>query len=78
MKLVALTNTPVSQHQYQKLYVGRIGKASKQKKRHAYLKDFVWKEMNKLYKDIFSEALPINSPEILDDIVKKLSSLNLF
>jgi type I restriction enzyme M protein len=33
--------------------------------------------MNKYYKDIFSETMPIDSPEILDEIVKKLSNLNL-
>lgn len=47
------------------------------KQRHAYLKDFVWKEMNKYYKDIFSEKMPIDSPEILDEIVRNLSKLNL-
>ena len=47
------------------------------KERHAYLKDFVWKEMNKYYKDIFSETMPIGNAEILDEIVRKLSKLNL-
>jgi len=47
------------------------------KERHDYLKTFVWKEMNKYYKDIFSETMPIDSPEILDEIVRKLSKLNL-
>jgi len=47
------------------------------KQRHDYLKNFVWKEMNKYYKDIFSETMPIDSPEILDEIVRKLSKLNL-
>ena len=47
------------------------------KQRHDYLKNFVWKEMNKYYKDIFSETMPIDSPEIMDEIVRKLSKLNL-
>lgn len=47
------------------------------RQRHDYLKNFVWKEMNKYYKDIFSETMPIDSPEILDEIVRKLSRLNL-
>lgn len=47
------------------------------KQRHDYLKNFVWKEMNNYYKDIFSEKMPIDSPEILDEIVRKLSKLNL-
>jgi type I restriction enzyme M protein len=47
------------------------------KQRHDYLKTFVWKEINKYYKDIFSETMPIDSPEILDEIVRKLSRLNL-
>lgn len=47
------------------------------KQRHDYLKDFVWKEMNKYYKDIFSETMPIDSFEILDEIVRQLSKLNL-
>jgi type I restriction enzyme M protein len=47
------------------------------RQRHDYLKNFVWKEMNKYYKDIFSETMPIDSPEILDEIVRKLSKLNL-
>jgi len=45
--------------------------------RYDYLKTFLWKEMNKYYKDIFSETMPIDSPEILDEIVRKLSKLNL-
>lgn len=47
------------------------------KERHDYLKTFVWKEMNKYYKDIFSPMMPIDSPEILDEIVRELSKLNL-
>ena len=47
------------------------------RQRHDYLKNFVWKEMNKYYKDIFSETMPIDSPEILDEIVRNLSKLNL-
>ena len=45
--------------------------------RHEYLKDFVWKMMNEQYGSIVSDAFPIDSPEILDDIVKELSQLNL-
>jgi type I restriction enzyme M protein len=45
--------------------------------RHTYLKDYVWKEMNSHYGEIFSEAMPIDSPEILDDIVRELSQINL-
>lgn len=52
-------------------------KGMEAKERHSYLKDFVWKEMNKCYTDIFSEIMPIDSPEILDDIVRRLSELNL-
>ena len=45
--------------------------------RHAYLKDFVWKTMNEQYGSIVSDTFPIDSPEILDDIIKELSHLNL-
>ncbi|MBA7683461.1 hypothetical protein ES703_91826 [subsurface metagenome] len=45
--------------------------------RHAYLRDFVWKTMNTQYGSIVSDTFPIDSPEILDDIVKELSQLNL-
>lgn len=44
---------------------------------HSYMKDVVWKNMNEKYGSIFSESLPIDSPEILREIVDGLSSLNL-
>jgi len=44
---------------------------------HKYMKSVVWKQMNDLYGDIFSDALPIESPEILKDIIGELSELNL-
>jgi len=44
---------------------------------HAYMKNVVWKNMNEKYGSIFSESLPIDSPEILREIVDGLSGLNL-
>lgn len=44
---------------------------------HTYLKDVVWKKMNELYGEIFSDVLPIESPEILKDIINEMSKLNL-
>jgi len=47
------------------------------KERLTYLKDYVWPEMKKTYGEIFGNTMPIDSPEILDDIVKELAQLNL-
>jgi type I restriction enzyme M protein len=44
---------------------------------HTYLKDVVWKEMNKKYGSIFGESLQIGKPEIIKEIVEGLSGLNL-
>lgn len=44
---------------------------------YKYVKDVVWNKMNDLYGTIFSESLPIDSPEILHEIVDELSNLNL-
>jgi len=44
---------------------------------HSYMKGVVWKSMNERYGSIFSESLPIDSPEILREIVDGLSNLNL-
>jgi len=47
------------------------------KELHTYLKNVVWKYMNDKYGSIFSESLPIDSAEILQEIVAELSALNL-
>ncbi len=44
---------------------------------YKYVKDVVWVKINKKYGDIFSEAFPINSPDIFEEIVCQLSKLNL-
>lgn len=44
---------------------------------HKYINEYVWPKMNEKYGDIFGKQLPIESPEILDDIVQELSKLNL-
>ena len=44
---------------------------------YKYVKDVVWVKINKKYGDIFSEAFPINSSDIFEEIVYKLSKLNL-
>lgn len=44
---------------------------------HTYIKDVVWKTMNEKYGSIFSGSLPIDSKEILKEIVDGLSGLNL-
>ena len=44
---------------------------------HRYVKDVVWPEMNQLFGTIFSEALPIDSPEILSEIIQELSQPGL-
>ena len=44
---------------------------------YTYMKNDVWRYMNKEYGAIFSDVLLINSPEILKDIVTELSNLNL-
>ena len=41
-----------------------------------YVRDVVWRDMNERYGTIFSHAFPITSPEIFNDIVTDLSSLN--
>ena len=41
-----------------------------------YVKDVVWKEMNKKYNNIFGQVFPINSAEIFSDMVSALSKLN--
>ena len=46
------------------------------KERLEYVRDVVWRQMNIRYDTIFSHAFPITSPEIFDDIVTDLSSLN--
>lgn len=43
----------------------------------AYIRDSVWKTMNTTYKAILGDVLPINSPEILDELITELSKLNL-
>jgi type I restriction enzyme M protein len=48
----------------------------KPKDRLDYVRDVVWKEMNKRYGAIFSHAFPIQSPDIFDDMVQDLSRLN--
>jgi type I restriction enzyme M protein len=42
-----------------------------------YMRDVVWKEMNKKYGTIFSQVMPIENPQVLKDIVGELSNLNL-
>ncbi|WP_341759497.1 N-6 DNA methylase [Candidatus Tisiphia endosymbiont of Ptychoptera albimana] len=44
---------------------------------YQYVKDVVWIKINKKYGDIFSEAFPINSPDIFEEIICELSKLNL-
>ena len=46
------------------------------KDRLQYVRDVVWKEMNRRYGAIFSNAFPIQSAEIFDDMVRDLSKLN--
>lgn len=41
-----------------------------------YVRDVVWKEMNKRYDNIFGHTFPIRSAEIFDDMVSDLSKLN--
>ncbi|WP_342270971.1 class I SAM-dependent DNA methyltransferase [Candidatus Tisiphia endosymbiont of Parasteatoda lunata] len=41
------------------------------------MKDVVWIKINKKYGDIFSEAFPINSPDIFEEIIYEISKLNL-
>lgn len=46
---------------------------------HTYMNTVVWPQMNKLHNGIFGESLPIQSPEILHEIIQELSwpGLNL-
>lgn len=44
---------------------------------YQYVKDVVWIKINKKYGDIFSEAFPINSPDIFEEIIYEISKLNL-
>jgi type I restriction enzyme M protein len=44
---------------------------------YKYVKDVVWVKINEKYGDIFSEAFPINSADIFEEIVCELSKLNL-
>jgi len=44
---------------------------------HLYMKEVVWKTMNEKYGSIFSESLPIESPDILKDIIDDLSDEKL-
>lgn len=41
-----------------------------------YVRDVVWPKMNKRFGNIFGHDFPIKSPQIFDDIVRDLSSLN--
>lgn len=41
-----------------------------------YVREVVWEEMNRRYGAIFSNAFPIQSAEIFDDMVNDLSKLN--
>lgn len=42
-----------------------------------YIRDVVWKSMNKQYGSIFSESLLIDDPGLLGEIIEGLSGLNL-
>lgn len=44
---------------------------------YTYVKDIVWTKINHKYGSIFSEAFPINSPDIFEEIVREISKLNL-
>ena len=46
---------------------------------HQYLSEVVWPQMNQYHKGIFGETLPVQSPEILAEIIRELSrpGLNL-
>lgn len=48
----------------------------KPKDRLDYVKNYVWPEMNKRYREVFGQAFPIQSAQIFDDIVSDLSKLN--
>jgi type I restriction enzyme M protein len=72
LKLHAGKEPPIPEHAR---WANFKNKASKPL--HAYIKDVVWKEMNKKYGTIFSGVLPIDDPQVLKDIVKELSELNL-
>jgi len=72
LKLHAGKETPIPEHARWSSFKN---KASKQL--HSYIKDVVWKEMNKKYGSIFSEVMPIDDPQVLKDIVNELSELNL-
>lgn len=44
--------------------------------RLVYVRDVVWREINARYGPVFGATFPIESPEIFDDIVTGLASLN--
>ena len=44
---------------------------------YKYLKDVVWQKMYETYGSIFSEYFPINSQDILEEIIFEISKLNL-